>query len=164
MTEVWREVLRGDIYFVEAEADGPFGVQRGGRPGIIVSNDTGNRYSEVVEVVYMTTKEKKELPTHVQIMSCERPSTALCEQIHSISKGQIGRFMGSCTEKEMRAVDAAIKVSLGLSEEPEAPCVERTPEEAKEELLFVRVERDIYKREFEKLLKKIMAKRKGETE
>lgn len=30
MTEVWREVLRGDIYFVEAEADGPFGVQRGG--------------------------------------------------------------------------------------------------------------------------------------
>ena len=34
-----------------------------------------------MEAVYLTTKRKTDIPTHVYISSAERPSIALCEQI-----------------------------------------------------------------------------------
>ena len=42
-------------------------VNSGGRPAVIVSNDKNNAKSNTVEVVYMTTKPKTDLPTHVYI-------------------------------------------------------------------------------------------------
>ena len=55
--------------------------QGGGRPAVVVSNDMCNRYSPVITVVFLTTREKKDLPTHVQIKSSRYDSTALCEQV-----------------------------------------------------------------------------------
>lgn len=46
--------------------------------------------SNTVEVVYMTTKPKTDLPTHVYIESALRPSTLLCEQISTVSEERIG--------------------------------------------------------------------------
>lgn len=48
-------IRRGDIFYVHK-----FGVQVGseehtGRPGVVVSCDEGNRYSETVQVAYCTT-------------------------------------------------------------------------------------------------------------
>lgn len=108
-------IKRGDIYFIEA-ADSFVGSElRGGRPGVIVSNDTGNHFSSVVEVVYLTTQDKKPLPTHVRIMA-DKVSTALCEQINSVSVERLGRKMGSCSPEEMAEIDKALAVSIGLPE------------------------------------------------
>lgn len=106
-------VKRGDIYFVTGtEATGS--EQAGERPAIIVSNDTGNKYAPVVEVVYLTTKKKSLLPTHVYIHSTERPSTALCEQVITVCKSRLERYIGSITLAEMRRVDKALSISLGI--------------------------------------------------
>lgn len=106
-------VKRGDIYFVTGtEATGS--EQAGERPAIIVSNDTGNKYAPVVEVVYLTTKKKSLLPTHVCIHSAERPSTALCEQVITVCKSRLERYIGSITLAEMRRVDKALSISLGI--------------------------------------------------
>lgn len=106
-------VKRGDIYFVTGtEATGS--EQAGERPAIIVSNDTGNKYAPVVEVVYLTTKKKSLLPTHVHIHSAERPSTALCEQVITVCKSRLERYIGSITLAEMRRVDKALSISLGI--------------------------------------------------
>ena len=43
---------------------------RGGRPAVIISNDIGNNAGPVLEIVYLTTQEKKPLPTHVKINIC----------------------------------------------------------------------------------------------
>lgn len=56
---------RGEIYYIESTYRETGSEQRGGRPAVIVSNDKNNENSEVVEVVYMTTKPKNDLPTHV---------------------------------------------------------------------------------------------------
>lgn len=88
--------------------------QAGQRPAIVVSNDIGNRYAPVVEVVYLTTKRKTELPTHVFINSAEYPSIALCEQIVTVCKSRLERYIGSATVAEMRRVDKALSTSLGI--------------------------------------------------
>lgn len=68
---------RGEIYYIESTYRETGSEQRGGRPAVIVSNDKNNENSEVVEVVYMTTKPKNDLPTHVFIRSALSPSTCL---------------------------------------------------------------------------------------
>lgn len=104
---------RGQIYYVyPVETVGS--EQEGGRPAIIVSNDVGNEFSRVVEVVYLTTMEKKPLPTHVRIDSTSRKSIALCEQIETIDKRRIGKYINEVSDEELRNLEGAMLVSLGI--------------------------------------------------
>ena len=110
-------VHRGEIYHIhETEVTGH--EQQGDRPAIIVSNNAGNEHSPVVEVVYLTTQKKKPLPTHVQIYSSPRPSTALCEQIDSVDKSRLGGLIGWITEEEMHEIDKALAISLEIGTSP----------------------------------------------
>ena len=70
---------RGEIYFIKSTYREEGSEQRGDRPAVIVSNDANNEHSDVVEIVYMTTKPKTDLPTHVFTRSALSPSTILCE-------------------------------------------------------------------------------------
>lgn len=108
-----RNINRGDIYYVAASYS-IGSEQRAGRPAVIVSNDRNNRSSNTVEVVYFTTKDKPDLPTHVTIYATGTPSTALCEQVHTVDKQRLGNFCGTCTKQELQAVDIALLISLGL--------------------------------------------------
>lgn len=107
------QILRGEIYYVYP-AGSTGSEQSSGRHAIIVSNDKANLYSPVVEVVYLTTAEKKQLPTHCTITSSTKPSTAMCEQVHSIDVRRLGQFIAKCTAHEMIDIDAALIASLGL--------------------------------------------------
>lgn len=84
------------------------------RPGIIVSNEANNKYADTFEIVYLTTAPKNDLPTHCTIRSAIEPSTALCEQIQTVSINQIENYIGTCTIGEMAQIDACICVSLDL--------------------------------------------------
>ena len=106
-------VYRGEIYYIH-ETEGTGSEQTGGRPGIIISNDIGNEHSPVVIIVYLTTQEKKTLPTHVKINTATRPSIALCEQIETIYKGRIGNYIGQITDTEQKNIDKALAVSIGI--------------------------------------------------
>ena len=108
-------VYRGEIYYIhETAVEGS--EQAGGRPAVIVSNDVGNEHAPVVEVVYLTTREKKSMPTHVAVKTAPAwQSTALCEQIHTVTKSRIGDYKGQTTEAELAAIDRALAVSLGLN-------------------------------------------------
>ena len=107
---------RGEIYYIypgECETGSEI---RSGRPGIIVSNDTSNRYSPYVEIAYLTTREKKPLLTHVHVESSGASATALCEQVYTVDKVRLGSYMGSLTKREMSDVNDAILISLGLED------------------------------------------------
>ena len=109
-----KEIFRGEIYYVYPSGGGVGSEQTAGRPAIVVSNDKANQHSPVIEMVYLTTQPKNSLPTHVDITSAERPSIALCEQIHSVSKNRVGGFIAKCTDREMAMIDGALCVSLGI--------------------------------------------------
>lgn len=108
-----KPMKRGEIYYI-APIVQRGSEQKGGRPAIIVSNDKCNDYSSVIEVVYLTTKEKSDLPTHVTIRSSERESTALCEQITPVAKERVGDYKGKLTDTEMLNVEIAILIGLGI--------------------------------------------------
>ena len=154
-------VRRGEIYYIENNlARFTTGSeQQGGRPGIIVSNDSCNEHSECVEVVYLTTSYKKPLPTHVTVMASVS-STALCEQVHSVDKSRIKEHLRDCTEEEMKNIDKALLISLGLYAETEGtedtkPLTIPVPAEKAVDLLKLETERNIYKNMYENLLDKV---------
>lgn len=123
---------RGDVFYVESFVT-TGSEQRPGRPAIIVSNEKGNQYSNVVEVVYMTTRPKPSLPTHVSIYSSRTPSIALCEQITTVDKSRIGDYMCTLTPGELRQVEKAMIASLGFLYEQPQPAATEQEEPASEE-------------------------------
>lgn len=104
---------RGEIYYIDRRNTYGSEIAKG-RPAVIVSNNHLNATSGVVMVVYLTTQPKKDLPTHVPITSRSVCSTALCEQIDSVSTMLVGDYYGACTAEEMAAIDRALLVALSI--------------------------------------------------
>lgn len=69
---------------------------------VVVSNDENNKHSGIIEVAYLTTQPKTELPTHVTIRSTGRVSTVLCEQVTSVSVERVNNYIGQVSEQEMK--------------------------------------------------------------
>lgn len=108
------DIKRGDIWYIESGYS-TGSEQRPGRPAIIVSNDANNKHSSTVEMVYLTTAPKHDLPTHVTIRSTSRVSTAICEQITTVATERIGSYCGTVTDAEMSSIETAMLISLGLA-------------------------------------------------
>jgi mRNA interferase MazF len=120
-------VKRGELYYI-MPADKPVGSEQwSGRPGIIVSNNVGNTYADIVTIVYTTTQAKTDLPTHVTIRATPKTSTALCEQVTTVSTQRLGDRIGECSEEELARIDDALAIALDI------PMYSDSPEEEEEE-------------------------------
>lgn len=86
-----------------------------GRPAVIVSNNDINESQNMVEVVYLVEKPNESLPTHAKVR-CHLPSTALCEQVVSVSKDRIDGFIRTCTDEEIEKINKGLSISLGITE------------------------------------------------
>lgn len=130
------ECFRGEIWFVTKPSK-PGTEAESSKPALIVSNDTGNHFSNFVSVVYLTAhKPKKALPTHAEVF-CRASATALCETIHTIPKEWLADLVRQCTPEEMAAVDKALRIALDLPEpESSTNCPDKCErvEEVKREL------------------------------
>lgn len=152
---------RGENFYIERAGDSYGSEQQAGRPAIVVSNDKNNEYSSTLEVVYLTTQPKTELPTHIDIRSTKKNSIALCEQIHTVSVQRVGDFVGNCSEYEMQMIDAALLISLGIDfekqqEESKQEAVKpETSKESGDVVVRLTTERDIYKTLYEQMLERV---------
>ena len=108
---------RGDIYFVRLD-NRTGSEQSGTRPAVILQNDVGNSCSPTLIVATLTSKTEKKAaqPTHclVELEGLE-PSIVQAEQIFTIDKSRVKRFVGHLTPEEMGRVDDAVKISLALN-------------------------------------------------
>jgi mRNA interferase MazF len=115
---------RGDIYLANLN---PFkGSEQGGtRPVLVLQNNDGNYYCPTLIVAPITTKLKKlNMPTHCyfeKVRGLAEPSMVSLEQIKTIDKCRIEKYLGRMTREQMTKVEDAIRESLGM-EIPE--CVE----------------------------------------
>lgn len=116
--DVIREIYRGDIFYVMPGPAYAAEIGTKGRPAVIVSPSPDRTSCETVNVVYLTTRPQAPSPVHVRICSSAYPSTALCEQVNSVHIDRLGNFYAAVTGEEMRAIDRALLVALGL--DPEA--------------------------------------------
>lgn len=109
------DIKRGEIFYISrGGAYSQGSEQHSDRPAVVVSNDKNNENSNVVEIVYMTTQPKTDLPTHVTVRSTGRISTVLCEQVYSVSIDRVGTYIGQCSDNEMENIDIALMISLQL--------------------------------------------------
>lgn len=118
-------IRRGEVYYIDSGYMTTGSEQRPGRPAIVVSNDMNNEFSSTIQVVYLTTQPKTDLPTHVLISSLKRESIALCEQITAVAVERIGDYCGEVTDSEMAKIESAMLASLGIQDLPEPK--EETP-------------------------------------
>lgn len=82
---------RGDVYMMDLN---PYsGSEQGGiRPAIVVQNDDGNFYSNVLLVVPLTTQiKKRNMPTHFILHNrfLSAPSMAICESPRPADKSRV---------------------------------------------------------------------------
>ena len=111
------KMKRGDVY--QANLDPVIGSEQGGiRPVVIIQNDRGNRYSPTVIVVAVTTRRKKpQLPVHVLLTREEsglkEDSIVLTEQVRTLEKTRLTRYLGTVTAQAMKRIDRALGMSIG---------------------------------------------------
>ena len=126
MKENWT-YRRGDIYL--ADLNPYIGSEQGGtRPVLLLQNNTGNFYCPTLIVAPLTARRDKKphQPTHYLLSSVkgmDGASVVLLEQIKTIDKRRVVRYIGRVSREQMDGVNEALQISLGLyiPEEMEAP-------------------------------------------
>lgn len=85
------------------------------RPYIVISNDIGNKYSNIFIGVPVTRQIKKvNQPTHCEIILKGEKSQVIGEQITTLSQENIVALCGYVNYKEMKQIEQCIRVSLDL--------------------------------------------------
>lgn len=113
-------IRRGDIYY--ADLAPVIGSEQGGiRPVLVIQNDVGNIYSPTTIAAVITGQRKSQhLPTHVLLSpsTCGLPkdSMVMLEQIRTLDKCRLYQYLGCASPEKMREVDAALGISIGLSD------------------------------------------------
>ncbi|MDN5860674.1 MAG: type II toxin-antitoxin system PemK/MazF family toxin [Pseudonocardia sp.] len=102
--------LRGQVVFAD--------LGHGRKPWLVVSNNQRNasRKGDVVAVRLTTTSRATELPTVVRLSEADRPfvGSVLCDDPFVIGVDEIDGARGGLPPSTLRAVDAALRLALGL--------------------------------------------------
>lgn len=111
-------IQRGDLFY--ADLSPVIGSEQGGfRPVLIIQNNIGNRYSPTVIIAAITSKIRtNRLPTHVflpgGIVGLGNDSIVLLEQVRTIDRIRLKKYIGRLDEVTMKKVDTALAVSMGM--------------------------------------------------
>lgn len=113
-----QEVKRGQIVMLDLPTVSG-SVQNGLRPCVIISNNKANKFSPNVIAVPLTSRNKKDMPTHYELQpskinGLKVTSTILAEQILTVSKNAIKRVIGVVEDQHIDNVNRIIKESISL--------------------------------------------------
>lgn len=104
---------RGEIWWVAL--DPAIGTKiRKTRPAVVVSNDSCNRYGSRVVVLPITSHVESLYPGEARIEVGGKPARALGDQIRSLDRSRLRTRIGSLSEDDLRAVDAAVRITLDI--------------------------------------------------
>ena len=113
-----QDIKRGQIVMLDLPTVSG-SVQNGLRPCVIISNNKANKFSPNVIAVPLTSRNKKDMPTHYalqpsKINGLKVTSTILAEQILTVSKNAIKRVIGVVEDQHIDNVNRIIKESISL--------------------------------------------------
>jgi len=111
------KIKKGGVYLVRL--DPVLGAEIGKtRPAVIVSNDINNAHADTVTVIPITSNIDKIYPFEVVIPSGEgglsKESKAKANQIRTIDKKRLYKYLGSISHKKMKELEAAVLLHLEI--------------------------------------------------
>ena|SRR5271165_2874293 len=111
------EPSRGDVWSINF--DPTVGHEQAGiRPALVVSVDKFNHGPAGLVVVLPITSKNKNQPIHVQVRPPEgglsTTSFIMCDDIRSVSKQRLRRFLGTVSAPTMAGVEERIRILLSL--------------------------------------------------
>ena len=84
------------------------------RPAIIVSNDPANTHLNRVQVIPLTSNTGRCYPSEAVVTLNGAENKAMADQIATVDKQRLQSLAGIISNKDMKLVERAIKVQLGL--------------------------------------------------
>ncbi len=104
---------RGEVWWVNFDPAVGGEIQKR-RPAIIVSNDAANRHLNRVQVVPLTSNVIKLFPSEAYVDLNGEQRKAMADQLATVSKIRLSERLGDLSPDDLRGVERAIKVQLGL--------------------------------------------------
>ncbi|MBE6153220.1 MAG: type II toxin-antitoxin system PemK/MazF family toxin [Firmicutes bacterium] len=109
-----KKISKGSIYYTNIEQN-----EKNSTPVLVIQNNIGNEINSSTIITPIITKDYagKKKTTHIELDSLKnvRPNSIVClEQIRTINKSKLHGFVCMLKEREIRKIDKAIKISLGL--------------------------------------------------
>ncbi len=89
------------------------------RPVIIVSNDTNNQFSGTVTILPITSKNLRKIYPFELFLAkgtgnLPKNSKVKADQIRTLDKNRIVKFIGELSKEEMENIDKAVLIHLDL--------------------------------------------------
>ena len=84
------------------------------RPAVVISNDSCNRHGSRVVVLPISSNVSSLYPGEARIDLAGKPGRVLGDQIRSVDKRRIRSRIGRLRQDELREVEDAVKITLGL--------------------------------------------------
>lgn len=110
------KIFRGDVVWANnSMAIGH--IQKKLRPYLIISNNKCNEHSDIVLGIPLTTKIKRNLPTHHKIILNNKVNTVLAEQIVCLNKTDIDSYIDTVNEYDLKQIEDRVKIQLDLKGE-----------------------------------------------
>ena len=104
---------RGEVWWVNFDPS-VGGEIRKKRPAVILSNDAANRHLNRVQVVPLTSQAGRVYPSEALVRVGKQQSKAMADQLTTASKQRLLNRAGQLSGPDLRAVEAAVRVQLGL--------------------------------------------------
>jgi mRNA interferase MazF len=104
---------RGDVWWVEFDPSVGSEIRKT-RPAVVVSNDAANRNLSRVVVIPLSSNVTRLYPGEALVNIAGTASKAMADQIMAADKVRLKNQIGALSRADMRDVEEAVKVHLGL--------------------------------------------------